>query len=72
MSSNMHQISAVAKEGFNEYVEQVKSHLSVEDTFASSEIKATMENCLQEALEENFSDLYFDKLCGSETFQIWI
>ncbi|KAM7509768.1 hypothetical protein LguiB_008643 [Lonicera macranthoides] len=45
--SNMHQVSAVAKEGLNEYIEQVKSHF-MEDAFASAEIKATMENCLQE------------------------
>lgn len=43
----MHQVSTVAKEGLSEYIEQVKSHF-VEDTFASAEIKATMENCLQE------------------------
>ncbi|KAM7477394.1 hypothetical protein LguiA_025607 [Lonicera macranthoides] len=45
MSSNMHRVSAVAKEGLNEYAEQLKSHF-VEATFASAEIKATMEIAL--------------------------
>ncbi|KAM7477403.1 hypothetical protein LguiA_025616 [Lonicera macranthoides] len=38
-------VSVVAKEGFNEYAEQLKSHF-VEATLASAEIKATTENCL--------------------------
>ncbi|KAI8004852.1 Kinesin-like protein KIN-5B [Camellia lanceoleosa] len=43
---SMQQVSSDAKEEVNVYLEKVKRHF-LEDTFTSTETKATMESCLQ-------------------------
>ncbi|KAJ4972271.1 hypothetical protein NE237_005370 [Protea cynaroides] len=45
--SNMQQVSADAKQKWNEYIEKVQSHF-LEDTFSAAETRATMGNILHE------------------------
>ncbi|KAK4478585.1 hypothetical protein RD792_014071 [Penstemon davidsonii] len=49
--SNMQHVLTTEMKEINEYVEKVKDHY-VNETFSSTECRATMENCLQECAEK--------------------